>query len=405
MTRAAAALPAVWFGPKVLLRAAYGAPAGGPRLVVLVELDGGNDGINTIVPYGVNGGTYYSEFRQSLAIPEGQLLKVNAEIAFHPSLTALKAHYDAGRLAVIQGCSYPNPNFSHEVAGGIYDTGTPATPYGPGWLARYLALQAPPSFPMALDTYSGVDGMLAGSGTLVPGIKSVSEFVLPYDWKYWGDKTNRRTAYEAMANGLTASPDGNTSDIAGTMTDIVGLVDVFATIPAYTPVATFPNNSFGKALKLVAQMVKANLGTRYFHVSYGGFDTHAEQDQANYHANRLQTVSDGIHALYTDLTALGVMDDAIIVVYSEFGRTVYENGSDGTDHGTIVPMLVLGNAVVGGLTTPHPSMDPSGLTSSKQPPMVTDFRHVWATILDRWLGGSPAQVFPGFAYANLGFLG
>ena len=247
--------------------------------------------------------------------------------------------------------------------------------------------------------------MIAGSGTLVPAIKSVSEFVLPYDSKYSGDKTNRRDAYEAMANGLTSSPDGNTAAVADTMLDILGLVDTFKTIPAYTPVATFPNNSFGKAMKLVAQLLKANLGVRYFHVSYGGFDTHSDQETNNYHTARLQTISDGLDALYSDLAGLGLADDTIFVVYTEFGRTVYENGSKGTDHGTIVPMLVLGNGVIGGLTTPHPSMDPANLTSSKQPPKVVDFRDVWGTILEKWLGGTAATIFPGYGFTDLGFLG
>lgn len=406
MKRAAVALPAIYLGPKTFLRAAMGSPLAGEHNIVFVELDGGNDGINTVIPYGVNGGTYYTEFRQSIAIPENQILKVNSEIGFHPAMTALKSHYDAGRLAVVQGCSYPNPNFSHEVAAGIFDTGTPSTPYGPGWLARYIALQPPPSFPMALDaSSSNVNGLLSGSGTLVPGIKSVSEFVLPFDSKYSADKNNRRVAYEAIANALKSSTQGNTGAIASTSVDIVDLVNVFQTIPSYTPSVPFPNNSFGKALRLVAQMLKANLGTRYFHVSFGGFDTHAEQNVNGYHAARLQTISDGIGALYTNLTALGVMSDTIVVVYSEFGRTVYENGSQGTDHGTIVPMLVLGDAVTGGLTTPHPSMNPGNLTSSKEPPMVTDFRNVWCTILTKWLGGSAAQVFPGFAFTDLGFLG
>jgi uncharacterized protein (DUF1501 family) len=407
LKRSAITLPAIYLGPKVFMRAAFGSPAVGPHNVVLVELSGGNDGINTIVPYGVDGGTYYSEFRDTLAIPEANLLKVNSEIGFHPALALLKQHYDAGRLAVVQGCSYPNPNFSHEVASGIYDTGTTGTPYGAGWIARYLALQPLPVFPLALEGSTNiVDGVLAGSGMLVPAIKSVTEFVLPYDSKYSGDKNNRRAAYEAMANGLTSSVEGNTSALAGTMVDIVDLVDVFKTIPAYSPVATFPNNSFGKAMKLVAQMLKANLGTHYFHVSYGGFDTHADQEDQNYHTLRLQTISEGIDALYADLTSLGLMNDTLIVVYTEFGRTVYENGSNGTDHGTIVPILVLGNSVVGGLTTPHPSMDPGNLTSSDQPPMVTDFRNVWGTILNKWLGGSVAQVFPSYgAYSDLGFLG
>lgn len=404
--RAAVSLPALAFAPNVVLRAAYGSPLAGPRNLVLVELDGGNDGINTIVPYGVDGGTYYSVFRSTLAIPEANLLKVNSEIGFHPALAKLKAHFDAGRLAVVQGCSYPSPNFSHDVAQGIFDTGIPSAPYGPGWVARYVESLGAAPFPLAMEAGSSKkDGVLAGTASLVPALSSLSQFVLPFDSKYPGDKTNRRNTYIALADGLAGSADPSTASMASTMQDIVDLVDTFQAVPSYASVATFPNDGLGKSLKVVCQMLKANLGTRFYHVRLGGFDTHSDQEGNGYHTAKLTSVSESLDALYTDLTALGLMDDTLVVAYTEFGRTVYENGSKGTDHGTITPMLVLGNSVVGGLTTPHPSMNPANLTSSKQPPKVADFRDVWGTIVAKWLNGSVAAVFPGYGFTDLGFLG
>ncbi|MFN0205522.1 MAG: DUF1501 domain-containing protein [Planctomycetota bacterium] len=397
--------PAIYLGPQLVLRTAFGSAWSGPKNLVFIELQGGNDGINTIVPYGKDSGMYYTIYRPTIGIPESSLLKVNSEIGFHPSLSALKSHFDAGRVAVIQGCCYPNPNFSHDVAAGILDTGTPSNPYNAGWVARHISLQSPGAFPLGVEASSSqVDGILDGSGTLIPAIRSVSEFVLPFDSKYSADKTNRRIAYEAMAQGMSAAP-GSGGQMANTSLDLLGLVDTFKTIPAYAATGAYPSNSsLSKALKLVAQLLKANLGARYFHVGYGGFDTHSEQDKNSYHSNLLLTLSNAIDAFYTDLTALQMMDDTLIVVYTEFGRTVYENGSEGTDHGTISPILVIGNSVNGGLTTPHPSMHVSNLTNHKQPPMVVDFRDVWCTILAQWLGGSPAQVFPGYSYSNLGFL-
>ncbi len=406
LRNSALAAPGLYFlGPHLMMRAAWGSPAAGVRNIVFLELDGGNDGINTIVPFGVDAGAYYNVYRTTLALPENALLQVNSEVAFNPGMASLKAHFDAGRLAVIQGVSYSNPNFSHDVASGIVDTGTPATPYGPGWIGRYVASLPANPVPYALDaSSSNMDGILAGSGTLVPAIKSVSEFVLPQDSKYSGDKTNRKVAYQAMAVGLS-SAGGSSQALAETTLDIVNLVDAFKAVPAYTPTGTYPSGSLGKALKLVAQLLEANFGVRMFHVSYGGFDSHSEQEKDGYHTNRLQLVSDNLSAFQTDLAALGLADDTIVVVYTEFGRTVYENGSKGTDHGTVFPIFVLGNPVVGGLTTPHPSMDPGNLTSKKQPPMVVDVRDVWGTILSKWLNGSVAQVFPGWGFNDLGFLG
>jgi uncharacterized protein (DUF1501 family) len=403
LRRGAMMAPAVYLAPKVFLRTVYGAPAAGPRNLILVELFGGNDGLNTVVPYGLNGGTYYTEFRKKLAVPESSLLKINAQLGFHPSFASLKAHYDAGRLAVIQGVSYPNPSFSHEKAERIWDTGDPSSGVSSGWLARYLALHPTPSFPSGLEVEHQLDGVLQGSGQLVPALKSVDEFKFPHDSAHAGDAQNRRVAYEAIATGLTAA-SGPVGTMAKTSNSILDLIDTFDAIPPYTPVGTYPQSSFSKALKLVAQLLKANLGLRFFHLGYGGFDTHSDQNKDDYHKKRLQTVSDGISALYTDLVSLGLASDTIFVVYTEFGRTVYDNGSKGTDHGTVSPVFVLGNPVVGGLVTAHPSMDPSGLTSQDELPMVADYRNVFGTVVSKWLNESAAAIFPGFVTTSLGFL-
>ncbi|MBL8694495.1 MAG: DUF1501 domain-containing protein [Planctomycetes bacterium] len=400
---AAISAPLFYLGPKSLLRAAFGAVGGGAKNIVFLELSGGLDGLNTVVPFGVNGGIYYTEYRPTIGVPEDDLLKLDTEIGLHPSLAELKTHFDAGRLAICQGVSYPNPNFSHEVASGIWDTGTPSTPFGSGWLARYMALQGVPSFPSAIETNSSLDGLLRGSGQLVPAINSVNEFGLPFDGAYSGDKTNRKTAYQAMAQGLAAQ-SSQLGTMADTALDIISLENTFKSIPPYTPTATYPNSSISKPLKMVAQLLKANLGLRFFHVVYGGFDTHSDQDKDLYLTKKLQYISKGLNALHADLNALGYGDDTIIVVYTEFGRTAYENGSDGTDHGSVAPVLILGNAVVGGITTPHPSLDPNNLTSQKQPKMVVDLRDVFGTIVERWLNASPSAVFPGFTYNGLGFL-
>jgi uncharacterized protein (DUF1501 family) len=402
--------------PGSVLRAMFAPPGGNGRNLVLVDLRGGNDGLNMVVPYGLNGGTYYSEFRPTLGVPLAKVLPLTGSIGLNQSMASLKTHYDAGRLAIAQGVSYPEPSYSHEVAQRIWQNGDPANAAPDGWLARFLAQLGAPSSPNAVALSDTLTLMLSGAGSFVPNFQKLADFTFPYDGDHPQDKANREAAFTAIASGLAnpgGQPGGGQSAAAAahlaamsaTSTGILDLIQLFSTVPPFQHVGVYPpNNGLSGSLKTTVRLMHANIGMRYFHLLYGGFDTHADQEQGDFHSLRLGMLSDALHAFWQDLQAVGLADDTLVVVFSEFGRTVYENGSGGTDHGSVNPVLVFGNAVTGGLANAHPSMDPGDLTGEGELPMAADFRDVFGTVVSRWLGGDAGAVFPGHTLAPLPFL-
>lgn len=390
--------------PGFLAQSVRAAAGGGTKNLILFELEGGNDGLNTLVPFGMNGGSYYTEFRPTIGVAEELLLKLDTNVGLHPSLSELKTHYDAGRMAVIQGVSYPSPSFSHEVSAKVWGKGTVDPNVVEGWIARLLNLSAAPAFPCALDVSSAVSSVFQGANQFVPAFTSLSGFSFPYDGAYWSDKTNRRAAYEACVAASAVAADPRLATMGETAEGMLSLIDTVQALPSYTHVGSYPNHYASNHFKLVMTLLNANLGMNVFRVRLGGFDTHSDQNKDGYHAGRLALVSQGIQAMYEDIQNLGLGADTVFVVYSEFGRTVYENGSGGTDHGTVAPVFVIGDPVVGGLVSTHPSMDPAALDGHGEPAMTTDVRDVLATVAFRLFGANVAQVFPGHAFSDLGFL-
>ncbi len=399
-----AGAPFVFRGPQSFVRAAFGGGTG-TRNLILFELFGGNDGLNTIVPFGLDGGVYYDEYRQRLAVAESTLLKIDDRLGFHSAIAELKSVYDSGRMAICQGVGYPTPNFSHETSAQIWASGDPTASESSGWFARHLARRPPTDFPCSADLSGTIGGVLRGSGLFAPGIESVERFAFPVDFFHPRELGNRRTAYDAMVAGLDGAT-GPVGEIARTAGGLLDLIDTFATVPAFPHVGAYPDSPESTGLQETVRLIDADLGLRTFHVGISGFDTHSKQDQGEYHAQLLRNVSQGVSAMITDLESVGRMEDTLIVVYSEFGRTVYENGSEGTDHGTVAPVFVIGDSVRGGLTTPHPGLRVDDLTEDEgEPSLTTDFRDVFGTVVDRWLVDDPNAVFPGHGYTDLGFLG
>lgn len=397
-------VPAVLTLPGTALRAAL-VPAGLPaRNLVVVDLVGGNDGLNTIVPYGVSGGTYASEFRPTLAVPTGSLHLIDAELGFHPSLASLASHYTAGRLALCLGVGSPTPSFSHDVATKVWMSGDPGVAAS-GWLGRHLATLGAQSFPPSATIADDNSLLLAGSGAFSPAFASLGAFSFPYDYAHYVDGVHRRAAYQAIAQGLAAQP-GDVGQMANTSLGMLELIDVIEAIDPFAHVGVYPQgSSLAPSLQAVAQLLSADIGMRIFHVPYGGWDTHGDQEGSDlYHTTRLAKLDGCLAAFQDDLSALGIASDTLVLVVTEFGRTVYENGSGGTDHGTVGPVLVLGEGVSGGVITEHPSLDPADLDGNGELPLTTDFRDVLATVLEHWLQGDPGVVFPGHAYTDLGFL-
>ncbi|MBI3820513.1 MAG: DUF1501 domain-containing protein [Planctomycetes bacterium] len=402
--------PAIYFAPNVLLRGAFGSPSTAPRNIILVELIGGNDGLNTIVPHGVNGGIYYSEFRKVLNIPKNKLINIDGEIGFNSALGSLvdglslqNGLWSHGKLAIVQGVSYPNPSFSHEVAANIWAKGDPTAAAPDGWLARVLSQTAGGTF-TAADISDRTSAVFSNASQLVPAVESLSSFVFPYDFFHSGDAQNRRDTYQTIVNNLSGAGPGKQKSVADTSASVLQLIDAFAGIAPIAPVEAYPQDSISDALQLAVTLLKSSLGFRFIHLGVSGFDTHANENAGQYHDNLIKTVADALAATYSDLVAQGLDANTIIVVYSEFGRTVYENGSLGTDHGSVNPVFVMGTPVQGGVITPHPAMDPNNLTADGELPMVADFRDVFGTIVSKWLQLDPATIFPGYTVAPFGFL-
>lgn len=396
-------LPAAALAPGMIVRAAFGGTGGSVKNLVLVELAGGNDGLNMVVPFGVDGGAYYSEFRPTIGIPEGSLLKLDASIGFNPTMSALKAKYDLGKLAIVHGVGYPNMNFSHEVASLIWAKGDPSLISSTGWVGRILNQFGAPAFPAALDVAEVPNTAFLGANEYVPGVPWLGAFDFPVDYDHWEDAQNLRDAYETAVNAQTGA-GGAVGSMCGTAKGLLQLIDTFEALPDYDFVGAYPDDWFGEELQLVVRLMNANLGLRIFHVAYGGFDTHSEQDVGSYHSGRLGVLSDGLAALWADLANQGKLADTVIVVYSEFGRTCYENGSGGTDHGTINPVLVLGGSVVGGVKNAHAPMDPDNLDGDNELPRQADFRDVFAELGNKMYGVPAATLFPGFAHSSFGLL-
>ena len=289
---------------------------GSLRNLILLDLKGGCDGLNMVVPFGVDGGTYSSVFRQSLAIPQGLLLPVSGSIGLNPRMTALKSHFDAGRLAIVQGVSYPQPSFSHEVAQAVWQTGEPSGFGAQGWLGKHLAASGGPG-PQAVSVDDNLTLLLDGSGGFVPAFTDIGQFTFPYDgWNAW-DKANRQAAYAAVADGLAGHPKASLAAMSSTSAGLLALIDQFAALPTFAHVGAYPDTYLSDLLKAVVQLLHGNLGLRYFHVPFGGWDTHADQESDDYHSERLGLVSDALDALWQDLSALGVAGDTLVVVFSE----------------------------------------------------------------------------------------
>ena len=349
------------------------------RILVVVQLGGGNDGINTVVPYNDEG---YAKHRDKLRLPADRLHKLSDEVALHPFMRAMADLFEKQRLAVVQGVGYPNPNRSHDVSMAIWHTARfdRAEHKGYGWLGRALD-QLPPQ--------SGAPAaMLVGDGALpaaVIGRRSVAGSFSRLD----------ELAVQNASARAAAAADASNDDL-----------DAFvrrATLDAYTTAdavsaaaarergkATYPANPLAQQLGMVARLIEADLPTRVYYVVQSGYDTHAVQMDT--HARLLSELSGAVAAFVDDLTEAKLAERVLLMTFSEFGRRVAENASAGTDHGTAAPMLLAGGGVKGGLFGQTPrllDLDEGDLK------MTVDFRQVYAAVLRDWLKIDPTSVLAG----------
>jgi uncharacterized protein (DUF1501 family) len=367
--------------PKVVWGAPTQAQAWNGRSLVVVQLAGGNDGLNTVVPYRQE---LYKRLRPTVALGDADLLKLDADTALHTGLAKLRAQFDQGNLAVVRAVGYPKPNRSHFESTAIWQTGR-LDPHreATGWLGRALDAEAVPAKSPLQALGIGGGGLTPSlyARSPVPSLGSLDAFAVQPDRRYPGDAAAIKQALSSLyaAEPKPAGPLGFIRHVGRTALDSSEALRTAVT--SYKSMVDYPRGGLGDQLKLVAQLLAADLGIQIFHVTLGGFDTHA--NQKGQHANLLTQLSDGIHALLDDAGSHGLQDRLAVMTYSEFGRRVGENGSSGTDHGAASVLFLAGAKVAGGLYGPVPDLSK---LDGGDVPFVLDFRSVYASVLQDWLG-------------------
>ena len=342
------------------------------RILVILELTGGNDGLNTVVPYSDDA---YYRARPRLAIRPFQVLKLNDRVGLHPACTGLHALFQEGKLAIVQGCGYPNPNLSHFTAMEYWHTAIPhgSEPYG--WVGRFADAHQPTPVQNYLVNIATQQSRAVTSARHAPLI-----FKDPDRLRRIGTQAQQQV-FETFGKIHPTSNPALDHVQRVTRAAAVGAELVRTACREYhTWVDYGGDHELSLDLKKVAAMIAAGLPTRLFYLSMGGFDTHAAQPDL--HQLLLIYLSDALRGFLNDLDRLGRSDDVVVMVFTEFGRRVDENGSRGTDHGTATPMFVLGKPVAGGLYGTHPSLTNLDQGNLR---MTTDFRSIYATVLKAWM--------------------
>ena len=390
------------------------AQGAGRRNLVILYLSGGNDALSTLIPY--TDAFYYSR-RPTIAVPAASVLQVGTDgsgkaLGLHPRLTGLKQIWDQGHLALIQRTGYTNSSRSHFLGGDIWATANPANTVGAGWLGRYLDQLPSPIDPLSgWCTTSPVPHALIGNFVTAPSIPSPAgyAFLSPNTGT---EATYSRTAMTALASHLP-SERPQVAFVAGTAQSAMATLDRVNSVATYAPSVTYANNGLAQALKAVAGGMVRGIGTKIFWVQTGGFDTHASQgvNQATgTYATNMATVGDSLLAFHTDLRNQGLLNDTCVLLFSEFGRRITENGSAGTDHGAGGVMMAMGGLVQGGLygTAASLNPDPANPTLENSAGDVryeTDFRSVYARAIDNWLGVNSVTLLGGdFRKSTLTFI-
>ena len=373
-------------------------------ILVVLQMAGGNDGLNTVVPYTND---YYQKARRSIALSANNVLKINDEVGLHPSLEGFKNLYDAGSLSIVQGIGYPNPNRSHFRSTEIWQTGSDSERFEKyGWLGRYfdnacagadptvgvnVGRQMPQAFAakkvmgISLDNpqnYRFVSGDKGKPAEMALAEKSYRELN--------STENEMDTVSDSNSGGTIGSVAGHIPH-AGSPLDFIERTAMDAQISSDKILAiskkvenkaTYPGSQLGTSLKLVSRLIGGGWLTRVFYVSQGGYDTHT--NQAGAHERLLRDLGDSVKAFTDDLKAQGNFQRVLVMTFSEFGRRVSENANGGTDHGAAAPMFVIGNKVKSGLLGKYPSLAPSDLVNGDLKYTV-DFRTVYAGVLESWL--------------------
>jgi uncharacterized protein (DUF1501 family) len=347
------------------------------KILVLLQLSGGNDGLNTVIP--IEDSVYYSK-RPNIGITKTQALKIDETRGFHPAMKAFQDLMAKNKLNVVQNVGYDNPNRSHFRSTDIWLSGSTATDYVyDGWVGRFLS-QAYPDFPATLPLHP-----------MAIQLGSVESMLLQGATGSMGTVFENPDSFYQLVSGSQADTDPPPATLAGE--ELKYLKDIAAQSIQYSKVikqaadkasngVTYPNTTIGKQLAIVAELIMGGLETPVYLTKLGGFDTHANQPDLH---NRLwQYVSEAVAAFQADIEKAGIADKVVLMTFSEFGRRVNENGSAGTDHGTAAPIFVVGNNVQGGFLGSNPSL--TDLDSNGDIKFKYDFKQVYASVLQDHLG-------------------
>src|SRR5579859_4793258 len=389
--------------PDAFARAVYAAKkngAGNDNVLVMVQLAGGNDGLRTVVPLT---DPKLHDLRPKLAgMSVGQALPITAELGLNQNLKGLKALYDKGRLAIVEGVGYPNPTFSHFESIRVWETGDPTRRQVDGWLGRTLA-----------SAYDSAGHPLTGCAcgtTDVPGALRDLQATLTVINNQKSFGFTGGSEVEAAVGALYKGTPG----IYGALFDtaIATASETMATLrtsaASFQPMADYSDkvklvysskNQLAAALQLAAELIVTGTGVKLLHVTLGGFDTH--YTELNRHDDLMGYLDSAVGAFYQDLAAHGMAGRVLIATWSEFGRRPKENASGGTDHGAAAPLLLIGDPVKGGLYGAEPSL--TGLDSTGNLRYSVDFRSVYQEILSGHLGADAGQIL-GATYDQVPFL-
>jgi uncharacterized protein (DUF1501 family) len=390
--------------PAFLARSAAAMEVGQPSresVLVVIQLSGGNDGLNTVVPYHDDA---YHRSRPTLRMLPDQVLKLDSGLGLHPAMPAFRKLYQEGRLSIIQGVGYPHSSRDHDAAMEDWHTGVLRERVPPGmrtgWLGRAIDTACDPGKTDLRGVFVGeikAPFSLRTERVVVPNIKSLDEW-LPTGTA-WSDSTRPHDS-----GPPSSTSTGSPSLLAGVRNATANarlirrrLIAANQTLHPQKP-ATYPPFPLAQNLATVAQLIRADLGIRIYFAELGGggiggFDTHA--NQAANHGALLRELAESTAAFVDDLNHDRLLDSVLVMTFSEFGRTLSESGRHGTNHGAAAPMFMIGGRVKGGLWGAHPSLTD---LEADSPKFHTDFRRVYATVLERWLNLKSEKILtPGFA--------
>ena len=362
----------------------------GYKKLVVIQLSGGNDGLNTLIPY--RNDLYYSN-RPGISIPKNRLIDMNGELGLNENLSPLKALYDKGYLSIINNVGYPNPNRSHFRSTDIWHTASNASEYlDSGWMGRYIDQYGK-------KPYTGIE--VDDSLSLILKGRTINGVATKDAKKMFN---NAKTPFFSKVLETQTEAHLSEHNLGYLYKTMVGAKSsakyIYETSKTTTSTKSYPKNPFAKQLKTTAEFINSKLDTKVYYVSMGGFDTHA--NQANRQARLLKTYSEAMEVFVKDLEASDSFKDTLILTFSEFGRRVQQNAASGTDHGAANNLFIIGKD----LNKPgiyNDSPDLSNLDNNGDLKYTIDFRSVYATLLDQWLGASHSKVL-GSSFETLDFI-